>query len=235
MTTKSIHEIEIERLQKELATCHEMLTIAQAAEADRHDFMMDLAMGLSECFEVLSAVQKGNLDTQVSELTLSSSDELVAKLGQTLNETIRNLKDQVDVIQRQAFAIQELSTPILQLWTDILALPVIGVVDSHRAAEIMDRLLSEIVARKSKYVILDITGVEVVDTKTADHFMKLIQAARLVGTQCVVTGIRPAVAQTLVELGVDLNTILTLRDLQAGLHHCLQDMARRRNAEIVTR
>jgi anti-anti-sigma regulatory factor len=219
---------EIETLRQELAE-------ARAAESDRHEFMMDLAMGLSECFEVLSSVQKGNLDTQVSDMTLSSADELVAKLGQTLNETIRNLKDQVDVIQRQAFAIQELSTPILQLWTDILALPVIGVVDSRRAAEIMDRLLSEIVARKSKYVILDITGVEVVDTKTADHFIKLIQAARLVGTQCVVTGIRPAVAQTLVELGVDLNSIMTLRDLQAGLHHCLQDSARKRGAEIAAR
>lgn len=228
MSPETITPAEVEALRQELAE-------ARAAEADRHEFMMDLAMGLSECFEVLSSVQKGNLDTQVSELTLSSADELVAKLGLTLNETIRNLKDQVDVIQRQAFAIQELSTPILQLWTDILALPVIGVVDSRRAAEIMDRLLSEIVARKSKYVILDITGVEVVDTKTADHFIKLIQAARLVGTQCVVTGIRPAVAQTLVELGVDLNSIMTLRDLQAGLHHCLQDSARKRGAEAASR
>jgi rsbT co-antagonist protein RsbR len=231
MTTKPIEHTEIERLKAELEACHEEVAAARAADEGRHEFMMDMAMGLSECFEVLTAVQKGNLDTQVSEMTLGSSDELVAKLGVTLNETIRNLKDQVDVIQRQAFAIQELSTPILQLWTDILALPVIGVVDSQRAAEIMDRLLGEIVARKSKYVILDLTGVEVVDTKTADHFIKLIQAARLVGTQCVVTGIRPAVAQTLVELGVDLTTITTLRDLQAGLHHCLQDVAKRRITE----
>jgi anti-anti-sigma regulatory factor len=137
---------------------------------------------------------------------------------------LRELDQKLEIIERQRFAIQELSTPVLQLWTNVLAMPIIGVVDSRRSAEIMERLLSEITARQSRFVILDITGVEIVDTKTADHFIKVIKAAELLGTRCILTGIRPAVAQTLVEIGVDLSSITTLRTLQDGLRECLRQM-----------
>jgi len=148
----------------------------------------------------------------------------MSALGKTLNDTVVKLQNQVQTIQRQQYAIQELSTPILQLWDNVLALPVIGVVDTARSIEIMERLLSEISVRQSRYVILDITGVEIVDTKTADHFIKIIKAAELLGTRCIFTGIRPAVAQTLVEIGVDLTSVVTLRNLQEGLKACLRDM-----------
>ena len=183
---------------------------------------MDIAMGLSECFHVLSEVRAGRLDARVSDATLHASDELVAKFSATLNATIEELSRQVETITSQQLAIQELSTPILQVWDDVLALPVIGVVDSRRTAEMMEKLLNEIVSRQARFVILDITGVEVVDTRTADHFIKVIRSAELLGTKCVVTGIRPAVAQTLVELGIDLSAIITMRDLQAGLKECLR-------------
>ncbi len=194
-----------------------------------HTSTMDLAMGISECFQVLSEIRKENYQARISDETLNSGDELMAKLAKAINDTIDK---QVDLITRQQYAIQELSTPILQLWDDVLALPVIGVVDTRRSMDIMERLLSEIVGRQSKFVILDITGVEIVDTKTADHFIKLIRAAKLLGTQCIVTGIRPAVAQTLVEIGVDLSSIITLRDLQEGLRRCLQDMERSKRAAV---
>lgn len=132
------------------------------------------------------------------------------------------LQEQVEIIRRQQLAIQELSTPVLQLWDGVLALPIIGIVDSRRTAEMMERLLDEIVARQSRYVILDITGVEIVDTMTADNFIKLMKAAELLGSQCILTGIRPAVAQTLVDLGLDLSSITTLSNLQAGLMECLR-------------
>ncbi len=105
----------------------------------------------------------------------------------------------------------------------MLGLPVIGMVDSRRSVEMMETLLNEIVAHRSKYVILDITGVEIVDTRTADHFVKVMKSAELLGTRCVMTGIRPAVAQTLIELGVDLSSIRTLRNLQEGLRYCLRE------------
>ncbi len=143
------------------------------------------------------------------------------KAENDLREKLAFITEQNELILRQRTAIQELSTPVLQLWKNVLALPIIGVVDSSRCAEIMERLLFEITEKQAHYVILDITGVEVVDTKTADHFVKMIRAAELLGSSCLLTGIRPAVAQTLVEIGVDLSSITTLRNLEDGLQACL--------------
>jgi len=189
-----------------------------------HESTMELAIGISELFEVLSEVRKGNLHARVSEATVAGSNDLVSQMASAMNATVSEIQEQLDVIRRQQYAIQELSTPVLQVWDQVLALPVIGVVDSRRASMIMDRLLSEIKARKTRYVILDVTGAEVVDTKTADQFIKVIRAAELLGTKCILTGIGPAVAQTLVDIGVDLSTIATLRDLQDALWECLHDM-----------
>jgi rsbT co-antagonist protein RsbR len=186
-----------------------------------HESSMELAMGMSECFSVLSEVRKGNLEARVGEMALSSSDELMASLAKGVNDTIGI---QVELIQRQQDAIQELSTPILQLWDDILVLPIIGVVDSRRSVEIMERVLSTIIEKHTKFIIMDITGVEVVDTKTADHFIKVIQATELIGSTCILTGIQPSVAQTLVEIGVDLSSIITLQDLSDGLKECLRQL-----------
>ncbi|MDD5308645.1 MAG: STAS domain-containing protein [Deltaproteobacteria bacterium] len=155
--------------------------------------------------------------------------------AQEKEKALKELDQKLEIIGRQQLAIQELSTPILQLWDNVLALPVIGVVDSKRSADIMERLLSEITIKQSRFVILDITGVEVVDTKTADHFIKVIKAAELLGTRCILTGIRPAVAQTLVEIGVDLSSIITLRNLQDGLRECLRQMAEHEEAARAVR
>jgi len=220
-------------MMRELDQSRAALAEARRLEEAFHTSSMDVALVISECFQALAEVRQGNLDAQVSEHVLTSPDELLANFGKLLNDTIKDLKVQMDLVKRQALAIQELSTPVLQIWNDVLALPVIGTVDTRRAAEIMERLLAEVVIRKSKFVILDITGVEIVDTKTADHFLKLIKAAALLGTKCILTGIRPAVAQTLVEIGVDLSSITTLRDLQAGLRECLQDMQKSRPKEPV--
>jgi anti-anti-sigma regulatory factor len=202
----------------------ERLAEQEARLADFHNSTMELAMGASECFQVLTAMRQGNLAARVSEQVLSSSDELIANFGRTLNDTARELEAQLETIKRQEYSIQELSTPILELWDDVVALPVIGVVDTRRSADIMERLLTEVSQKQARYVILDITGVEVVDTRTADHFIKVIKAAQLLGATCLLTGIRPAVAQTLVELGVDLGELATLRNLRDGLRECLRRM-----------
>jgi len=203
---------------------------------DRHltedrESTMELALGMSECFAVLGSVRGGDLSARISDETLEAGDDLMRQFGRTLNETIADLETQIETIQRQQNTqnamenlVRQLQTPILQLWDDVLALPVIGMVDSGRSAEMMETLLNEIVRHRCKYVIIDITGVEIVDTRTADHFIKVMKSAELLGTRCVMTGIRPAVAQTLVELGVELTSIRTLRNLQEGLRDCLRDM-----------
>lgn len=155
--------------------------------------------------------------------------------AQEKDAALKELDQKLEIIERQQVAIQELSTPILQLWDNVLALPVIGIMDSNRSAEIMERLLSEITTKQTRFVILDITGVEIVDTKTADHFIKVIKASELLGAKCLLTGIRPAVAQTLVEIGVDLSQILTLRNLQDGLRECIREMADNEEAIQSTR
>jgi rsbT co-antagonist protein RsbR len=212
-------------VQKFQSTLNEILSHFETRTEEYHNSSMELAMGLSECFQVMADVREGNLESTVSEMTTGSSEELIAKLGIGLNETFGEIRDQIDTIERQRYAIRELSTPILQLWDNVLALPVIGLVDTRRSADIMERMLAEIVNQQSKFVILDITGVDVVDTRTADYFIKVIRAAELLGAKCFLTGIQPAVAQTLVEIGVDLSSLKTLRNLQEGLKECLRSSA----------
>jgi len=132
------------------------------------------------------------------------------------------LEDKLVTIERQAQAIRDLSTPVMEVWDDVLVLPVVGVVDTRRSLEIMNTLLERIVSMQARCVIIDITGVEIVDTKTADYLLRISRAANLLGTRCVLTGLSPAVAQTLVEIGADLTEVRTLRNLKDGLRDCLR-------------
>jgi rsbT co-antagonist protein RsbR len=126
------------------------------------------------------------------------------------------------LIERLRYSLDELSNPILELWDDVLAMPVIGAVDSRRAADMVQRLLAEVARTQAGFVIVDLTGVEIVDTSTADHLIKLMRKVELVGARCVLTGIRPAVAETLVDIGVDFGRITTLRNLKHGLREALR-------------
>jgi rsbT co-antagonist protein RsbR len=118
-------------------------------------------------------------------------------------------KRREEVIARQAQDMLELSTPVVTLWDGILALPMIGTLDSARTQVVMETLLQRIVETGASFAILDITGVPTVDTLTAQHLLKTVTAARLMGAECIISGIRPQIAQTVVHLGVDLGDILT--------------------------
>jgi rsbT co-antagonist protein RsbR len=131
-----------------------------------------------------------------------------------------------ELIDRLRRAVDELSNPILEVWDGVLAMPIIGVVDSRRTADMVSRLLAEVTRMQASFVIIDLTGVEVVDTKTADHLMKLMKKVEVVGARCVLTGIRPSVAETLVDIGVDFGRLVTLRNLKHGLGEALR-LARR--------
>jgi rsbT co-antagonist protein RsbR len=116
-------------------------------------------------------------------------------------------KNREAIIARQRREISELSTPVIKLWDGIIAVPLIGTLDSERTQGVMENLLQTIVDRSALFAIIDITGVPTVDTLTAQHLLKTIAAARLMGADCIISGIRPQIAQTMVHLGVDLNVI----------------------------
>jgi rsbT co-antagonist protein RsbR len=119
------------------------------------------------------------------------------------------LRSREEIIARQQQELLELSTPVVELWDGILALPMIGTLDSARTQIVMESLLQRIVETGSTIAILDITGVPTVDTLVAQHLLKTVAAARLMGAECIISGIRPQIAQTIVHLGVDLSDVIT--------------------------
>jgi rsbT co-antagonist protein RsbR len=122
-------------------------------------------------------------------------------------------KSREEIINRQQRELLELSTPVIKLWEGILALPLIGTLDSERTQVVMESLLQRIVETSASIAVIDITGVPTVDTLVAQHLLKTIAAARLMGTECIVSGIRPQIAATIIQLGVDLGTVTTKSSL----------------------
>lgn len=129
----------------------------------------------------------------------------------------KELEEKLATIEVQRAAIRELSTPIIEVWESVLCLPVVGVLDSTRSAEMTEALLSAIVEKKAECAIIDITGIQVMDTGTADHFLRMARAVRLLGANCMLTGINPAIAQTIIHMGVDLSGIVTHRTMRNAL------------------
>ena len=130
---------------------------------------------------------------------------LLDQIGLHMMEAYQKSRD--EVIRRQQEEIAELSTPVVQLWKGILALPLIGTLDSSRTQVVMENLLQRIVDTEAEIAIIDITGVPTVDTLVAQHLLKTVAAARLMGADCLISGIRPQIAQTIVHLGVELNVV----------------------------
>jgi rsbT co-antagonist protein RsbR len=129
------------------------------------------------------------------------------------------IKGREEVILRQTDEITEISTPVIRVWDGILALPIIGTLDSARTQVVMENLLVEIVESGSSIAILDISGVPAVDSLVAQHLIKTVSATRLMGAECIISGIRPEIAQTVVHLGIDLSNIVTKATLASALRH----------------
>ncbi|MFC9855501.1 STAS domain-containing protein [Streptomyces prasinus] len=128
------------------------------------------------------------------------------------------------LIDRQRLQLLEVATPVIRLWDGIVAVPLIGTLDSARSQVVMETLLNAVVDQHARFAILDITGVPTVDSLVAQHLMKTVAAARLMGAECVVSGIRPAIAQTMVHLGLDLGSVLTRASLADALGYCLNEL-----------
>jgi rsbT co-antagonist protein RsbR len=145
---------------------------------------------------------------------------LLDKLG--LYTTEAYLQSRESIISRQQQELMELSTPVVQLWDNVVALPLIGTLDSERTQVVMENLLEKVVETGAKIAIIDITGVPTVDTLVAQHLLKTVAAARLMGADCIISGIRPQIAQTIVHLGINLADIITKATLADAFAIALQ-------------
>ncbi|WP_420154984.1 STAS domain-containing protein [Siphonobacter sp.] len=160
------------------------------------------------------------LRTNITDLALLNQEllevsKLIDSLGIVTFETF--IQGREEVILRQTDEIAEISTPIIRVWDGIIALPIIGTLDSARTQIVMENLLVEIVNSESSIAILDISGVPAVDSLVAQHLIKTVSATRLMGAECIISGIRPEIAQTIVHLGIDLSSIITKATLASAL------------------
>jgi rsbT co-antagonist protein RsbR len=158
----------------------------------------------------------------IDSLVATDQAEMVqqrAEMERAYMSTVTAQREEQDHLRS---TIRELSTPIIPVYEGILVLPLVGAIDSRRATEITERLLEEIAAQQAEIVIIDITGVSLIDTSTANHLLMTTRAASLLGSRVVLVGMGAEIAQTIVQLGVELHGLITLADLQAGIAYALQ-------------
>jgi rsbT co-antagonist protein RsbR len=239
--------IEAAELQEE---CREFLRLLRIA-VQSGNLSNVQALEWREIREMLTSIsrsrsQKGFTPTETATFVFSFKRPLFDRLRQQLHDPIElgeevwqatDLLDRLgllameayqksreEVILRQQEELLELSTPVVKLWEGILALPIIGTLDSARTQVVMESLLQRIVETGSEVAIIDITGVPTVDTLTAQHLLKTVTAARLMGADCIISGIRPQIAQTIVYLGIDLSDVTTKATLADAFSMALKRM-----------
>jgi len=164
-------------------------------------------------FQALRVEAGGNAEALAQEIWAAT--ELLDSLGMHTVTAFQRARE--ELITRQQEEMLELSTPVVKLWDGILALPMIGTLDSARTQVVMESLLQKIVDTGSEMAIIDITGVPTVDTLVAQHLLKTVTALRLMGAECIISGVRPQIAQTIVHLGVDLQGVITKANLADAL------------------
>lgn len=164
-------------------------------------------------------------DTSPLANLYSGINEMIASLGveQERSRAYQaELEEKLSTIEKQRVALRELSTPIMEVWDGVLCLPVVGIMDTARSAEMTTALLQAVVEKRTRCTIIDITGIDVMDTRTVDHFMRMARAVRLLGAECVLTGINPHIAQTVVHMGIDLSNVVTHRTLHEALQQYVE-------------
>jgi rsbT co-antagonist protein RsbR len=171
---------------------------------------------------LLAEELEGDANALVREMTYFT--KLLDKMGLVMVENY--IRSREEIIQQQRMDMMELSTPVIKVWDKILTLPIIGTLDSRRAQLMMEALLQKVVETGSTIAILDITGVRTMDTLVANHLIKTVTAARLMGARCILTGVSPAIAQTMVQLGIDLTQITTRAQMSDGIKLALEMLGR---------
>lgn len=190
---------------------------------------VEVSAAIDAMASVLQAVEGGDLSARV-QVDYPESDPLGALatcintmtslLADRRDETVsyqRELEGQLEMIDKQRVAIRELSTPIIEIWSRVLCAPIVGVLDSSRASEMTSALLNMVVSTKASLAIIDITGIEAMDTQATDHFLRMARAVRLLGSECALSGIHPNVARTIVHMGIDMTGVQSYRTLREAL------------------
>jgi rsbT co-antagonist protein RsbR len=202
MTSRALSEDELDEIRESVADA--LLALSNAALGD-------------------TTVQL-EVDTHGSNpltFLFSSINDLISALGTEQEQSFafrRELEEKLETVEQQRAAIRSLSTPIIEVWSGVLCLPVVGVMDTARSAEMTSSLLQAVVEKGTQYAIIDITGIDVMDTRTVDHFIRMAKSIRLLGAECALTGLNPHIAQTVVHMGLDLSDIVTHRSLRDALY-----------------
>ncbi len=208
-----------------------------------------IAERINRIEDVLASVAAGDLDARINaeaEDDLSGieaaidlliddlTDELKQreKMQKEVEDKLSKIQEQQKTILQQQADLLELSSPVSKVWDNVLILPVIGTLDSQRTQVMMENLLEKIVETGCTISILDITGVPTVDTQVANHLLKTVTSARLLGAECIISGISPAIAQTIVHLGIDLSTIKTKATLQDAMIFAMKQNKRSENVKL---
>jgi len=214
LLTQAIQQgVEFDTRSAQWSDVREFLTELSRSRATQGFSPSQVAMFV---FSLKQAVFKRAAESLVTEPTvlagtLWEATTLLDALGLYTTEIFQHARE--SIIARQQEELIELSTPVVQLWEGILALPLIGTLDSERTQVVMESLLERLVATGSSLAVIDITGVPTVDTLVAQHLLKTVAAAQLMGADCIISGIRPQIAQTIVHLGIDLSTVATKASL----------------------
>ncbi len=205
------------------------------SEASLPELEGEILDKIADVLLVLSEVSVGLYRRLQTDLPI---DHPVGALFQGVNEMIdalerekqnnaayqRELEEKLLTIERQRSSIRELSTPIIEIWDRILCLPIVGVMDTTRSGEMTDALLKAVVDRAARCAIIDITGIDIMDTGTADHFVRMAKSVKLLGADCVLTGINPHIARTLVQMDVQRQGITTYRSLRTALQRYISKL-----------
>jgi rsbT co-antagonist protein RsbR len=208
-----------EKSREQMRTISASRAMQGFSTSETASFILSLKQPL---FNVVRKELAGNPDEMFREIW--NATLLVDKFALFTTEAFMATREQL--IKRQQQELLELSTPVVKLWEGVLALPIIGTLDSARTQVVMESLLQTVVQTNSRFAIIDITGVPTVDTLVAQHLLKTITAARLMGAECIISGVRPQIAQTIVHLGIDLTQVTTKAKLADAFAVCLQRSGR---------
>jgi rsbT co-antagonist protein RsbR len=183
-----------------------ILAALRDADGGKSAVLVELPYGDSEPLAMLAA----RVNMMLESLVTVREETLIAQ---------SNLEEQIGTIEKQRAAIRELSTPIIEVWAGVVCVPIVGILDSSRASEMTSALLNAVVEKKALFTIIDITGIDAMDTGATDHFLRMARAVRLLGAECVLSGVNPNVARTVTHMGIDLTGVRTHRTLREALQY----------------
>ncbi|OLP63568.1 RsbT co-antagonist protein RsbRA [Bacillus pumilus] len=227
-----------DKMYETICSEYVQLIITSLSEGDSEDFeekVQTFALKIVQMGISLKLLAKGLTEIRThlyykmnnAKETAEESNDLVWQIDQFITPIHNEILNQYSIswektVNLQKIALQELSAPLIPVFEQITVMPLVGTIDTERAKKIMENLLNGVVKHRSQVVLIDITGVPVVDTMVAHHIIQASEAVRLVGAKCLLVGIRPEIAQTIVNLGIDLSQVTTKNTLQKGIQTALE-------------